>query len=248
MKIKLANYIAEFLVQKGITDVFTVTGGGAMHLNDALGHHEQLKCTYNHHEQACAIAAEGYTRLSGKLAVVCVTSGPGGTNAITGVLGGWLDSIPMFIISGQVKRETTIYATDLPLRQLGDQEFDIVNSIRNMTKYAQIVLNPNDIAYHLEKAHYLCVTDRGGPVWLDIPLDVQAAIIKTEELRHFDPEKECNFVEKPVYNSAKTTDIIEKLKSAQRPVIFAGTGIRLGKSHDAFLKLVEELQIPVVTA
>ena len=161
-----------------------------------FGHHDKLSCTYNHHEQACSIAAEGYTRLSGNLAVVCVTSGPGGTNAITGVLGGWLDSIPMFIISGQVKKETTIYASELPLRQLGDQEFDIVNSVRNMTKYAQIVLNPTDIAYHLERAYYLCLSGRGGPVWLDIPLDVQAAIIETEELRHFDLEKECNFVEK----------------------------------------------------
>lgn len=248
MKIKLVNYIADFLVQRGITDIFTVTGGGAMHLNDAFGHHEQLICTYNHHEQACAIAAEGYTRLSDKLAVVCVSSGPGGTNAITGVLGGWLDSIPMFIISGQVKRETTIYASDVPLRQLGDQEFDIVNSISNMTKYAQIVLNPNDIAYHLEKAYYLCVTGRGGPVWLDIPLDVQAANVDTDELRPFDPEKECSFVERPIYNTVKTASIIEKLKSAKRPVIFAGTGIRLGKSHDIFLKLVEELKIPVVTA
>ena len=248
MKIKLANYIANFLVQNGITDVFTVTGGGAMHLNDAFGHHDKLSCTYNHHEQACSIAAEGYTRLSGNLAVVCVTSGPGGTNAITGVLGGWLDSIPMFIISGQVKKETTIYASELPLRQLGDQEFDIVNSVRNMTKYAQIVLNPTDIAYHLERAYYLCLSGRGGPVWLDIPLDVQAAIIETEELRHFDLEKECNFVEKPIYDTAQTEAIIEKLKSAKRPVIFAGSGVRLGKSHDIFLQLIEKLQIPVVTA
>lgn len=248
MKIKLANYIANFLAQKGITDIFTITGGGAMHLNDSFGHHEKLKCIYNHHEQACAIAAEAYTRLTNNLAVVCVTSGPGGTNAITGVLGGWLDSIPMFIISGQVKRETTIYATELPLRQLGDQEFDIVPSVRNMTKYAQIILNPNDITYHLEKAYYLCLSGRGGPVWLDIPLDIQAAIIETDDLRHFDFKKECNFIEKPIYDTVKTFAIIEKLKSAKRPVVFAGTGIRLGKSHDIFLKLIEELQIPVVTA
>jgi acetolactate synthase-1/2/3 large subunit len=248
MKVKLSNYIAEFLVQKGISDVFMVTGGGAMHLNDSFGHHEKIRCTYNHHEQACAIAAEGYTRLSDKLAVVCVTSGPGGTNAITGVLGGWLDSIPMFIISGQVKRETTIYATGLPLRQLGDQEFDIVSSISNMTKYAGIVFDPNHIAYHLEKAYYLCTTGRCGPVWLDIPLDVQGAIIETDDLMHFDYEKEYSFVEQPVYNTNKTTIILDKLKTAQRPVILAGTGIRLGKSHNNFLKLIEELKIPVVTA
>lgn len=248
MKIKVADYIADFLVRKSIVNVFTITGGGAMHLNDAFGHHEKLKCIYNHHEQACAIAAEGYTRLTNKLAAVCVTSGPGGTNAITGVLGGWLDSIPMFIISGQVKRETTVYSTELPLRQLGDQEFDIVSSVSNMTKYAQIVLNSNDIAYHLEKAYYLCLSGRGGPVWLDVPLDVQASIIETDELRHFNVDIETSYLEKPVYDTSKTFSIIEKLKSAKRPVIFSGTGIRLGESRDAFLRLIEELQIPVVTA
>ena len=248
MKIKVADYIADYLAIKNIVNVFTVTGGGAMHLNDAFGHHEKLKCIYNHHEQACAIAAEGFTRLTNKLAVVCVTSGPGGTNAITGVLGGWLDSIPMFIISGQVKRETTVYATQLPLRQLGDQEFDIISSVRNMTKYAEIVLNPNEIAYHLEKAYYLSLTGRGGPVWLDIPLDVQAALIETDQLRHFSAEVETVYLEKPVYDSSQTITIIEKLKAAKRPVIFAGSGIRLAESRNAFLRLIEELQIPVVTA
>lgn len=248
MKIKLANYIADFLVEKGVMNVFTITGGGAMHLNDAFGHHSKLKCIYNHHEQACAMAAEGYTRLTNKLAAVCVTSGPGGTNAITGVLGGWLDSIPMLIISGQVKRETTVYATELPLRQLGDQEFDIVSSIRPITKYAEIILNTNDIAYHLEKAYYLCLNGRGGPVWLDIPLDVQAAIIETDELRHFNSDIETSSLDNPVYDTSKTQTIIEKLKTAKRPVIFAGTGIRLGKSFNSFLKLINELKIPVVTA
>ena len=160
MKIKIAKYIADFLVSKGVEDVFTVTGGGAMHLNDALGHAEGLCCTYNHHEQACAIAAEGYTRLTGKLATVCVTSGPGGTNAITGVLGGWLDSIPMFILSGQVKRETTLWATDVPLRQLGDQEYNIVDSVKPMTKYAVMITDPLEIRYHLEKAYYFATVGR----------------------------------------------------------------------------------------
>ena len=139
MKIKLSEYVASFLSENEIRDVFMVTGGGAMHLDDALGHHPKLKCMYNHHEQACAMAAEGYTRYSGKLAAVCVTSGPGGTNAITGVLGGWLDSIPMFILSGQVKRETTVASTNLPLRQLGDQEFNIVECVKTMTKYAIMI-------------------------------------------------------------------------------------------------------------
>ena len=140
-KIKVAKYVSEFLVKNGITDCFMVTGGGAMHLDDAIGHQEGLHCTFNHHEQACAIAAEGYTRMTGKLAAVCVTSGPGGTNAITGVMGGWVDSIPMFILTGQVKRETTIWSCpDLGLRQLGDQEFDILQSVSCMCKYSEMLI------------------------------------------------------------------------------------------------------------
>ena len=162
-----------------------------MHLDDAIGHNLNIKCTFNHHEQACAIAAEAYSRMTGKLALVCVTSGPGGTNAITGVIGGWLDSIPMFIISGQVKRETTTaVCPELNLRQLGDQEFDIIGSVKNMTKYCAFVSEPNDIAYHLEKQLYTAISGRGGPVWLDIPLDVQGAEIETDELRHFVKPKE----------------------------------------------------------
>lgn len=247
MKMKLAKYVAEFMVEHGVHDAFTLTGGGAMHLNDAFGHQEGLHCTYNHHEQACAIAAEAYTRFTGELALVCVTSGPGGTNAITGVLGGWLDSIPMFIISGQVKRETTIHATDVPLRQLGDQEFDIVSSVSSMTKYAHMIQDPMEIRYHLEKALYLSKNGRGGPVWLDIPLDVQAAPIDTDQLKGFDPG-ELEEEENPVYNESLTAEIMEKIRTAKRPAIFAGTGIRLADAHAEFIELIEKLQIPVVTA
>ena len=247
MKIKVAQYIADFLFEHNIEHVFTVTGGGAMHLNDALGHHKKLKCIYNHHEQASAIAAEAYTRLTGKLPAVCVTSGPGGTNAITGVLGAWLDSIPMFVISGQVKRETTVKFADLPLRQLGDQEFDITHCVSGMTKYAVMVFEPNEIRYHLEKALYLCCNGRGGPVWLDIPLDIQGAVVETDELKGFDPT-EMEQIENPVYDEPNTEIIIEKIKQAKRPVIFAGTGIRLAKAHPQFITLIEKLQIPVVTA
>lgn len=173
MKIKVAKYISTFLVEKGITDCFMITGGGAMHLNDAIGHEKRIRCVFNHHEQACTMAAEGYARVTGKIAAVCVTSGPGGTNAITGVVGGWQDSIPMFILSGQAKRETIKWSCqELKLRQLGYQEFDIINSVQNMTKYAVMVTNPQEVAYHLEKAFYLAITGRPGPVWLDIPLDV----------------------------------------------------------------------------
>lgn len=247
MKIKISNYIADFLVNEGISNIFTITGGGAMHLNDAFGHHEKLESIYNHHEQACSIAAEAYTRLTGKLAGVCVTSGPGGTNAITGVLGAWLDSIPMVVISGQVKRETTTWSTDVPIRQLGDQEFQIVECVSSMTKYAHMVTEPLEIKYHLEKALYLCKNGRGGPVWLDIPLDVQAAIVETDDLKSFDClelEKEEN----PTYDHSLTPVILDKIKNAKRPVILAGTGVRLGDAHNEFIKLIEKLNIPVVTA
>lgn len=247
MIVKLSDYVAEFLANSGIRHVFTVTGGGAMHLNDSLGHHPELHSIYNHHEQGCAIAAEGYTRLSGKLCAVCVTSGPGGTNAITGVLGGWLDSIPMFVISGQVKRETTTWSTDVPLRQLGDQEYNIVASVKPMTKYAVMVTEPNEIAYHLEKALYLSMTGRGGPVWLDIPLDVQAARIETDDLKHFD-ESECASEKAVPVGEKQINAVLEKLSSAKKPVIIAGTGIRLSGGYDDFIKMIDTLGIPVVTA
>lgn len=247
MKIKLSKYIANFMVNNGIKDVFTVTGGGAMHLNDAFGHQKGLRSTYNHHEQACAIAAEGYARISNQIALVCVTSGPGGTNAITGVLGGWLDSIPMFIISGQVKRETTLWSTDLPLRQLGDQEYNIIDSVKPMTKYSVMVSDPYSIRYHLEKALYLAKNGRPGPVWLDIPLDIQAAIIETDDLNGFD-STESDLIENPKYNENLTPAILEKIKEAKRPVILAGTGIRLAEAYPEFIECVEKLNIPVVTA
>lgn len=258
MKVKVANYIAQFLSEHGVKDVFMITGGGAMHLNDAIGHHEALQCTYNHHEQACAMAAEGYARLSGKVAAVCVTSGPGGTNAITGVLGGWQDSIPMFVLSGQVKRETTTRATSVPLRQLGDQEFQIVDCVKNMTKYACLITEPTEIRYHLEKAWYLCNSGRKGPVWLDIPLDVQAAVVETQDLREFVSAEETTgsmsgiemleIHENPVYDVRLTSRIADKIREAERPVVLAGTGVRLSGAYEEFLRCIDALQIPVVTA
>ena len=247
MDIRVADYIAQFLVNNNITDCFMVTGGGAMHLDDAIGHQAGMRCTFNHHEQACAIAAEGYTRMTGRLAAVCVTSGPGGTNAITGVMGGWLDSIPMFVISGQVKRETTIWACpDLNLRQLGDQEFNVIDSVQNMTKYAVMVTNPQEIAYHLEKALFAAVNGRGGPVWLDIPLDVQGAKVDTESLIHFDADKEVVWRTPKVKQSAIDL-VIQKIKDAQAPLVLAGTGITLAGAGDKLLKFLDKYKIPVVT-
>lgn len=247
MKTKVSDYIADFMFNNNIRDVFTVTGGGAMHLNDSIGNHHGLHSVYNHHEQACAIAAEGYARLTGNIALVCVTSGPGGTNAITGALGGWLDSIPMFVISGQVKFSTTIKSTSLPLRQLGDQEFNIVDAVSCMTKYAVMLTEPNSIAYHLEKALYLAKNGRPGPVWLDVPLNIQGATIESDQLIHFNEdevrESLPSIPEENVYS-----ELLHRLASAKKPVILAGSGIRLSGQHHVFLKLLEYLRIPVVTA
>ncbi|MFA0816579.1 MAG: thiamine pyrophosphate-binding protein [Anaerofustis sp.] len=248
MKIKLSNYIADYITNYGIKDVFTVTGGGAMHLNDAFGHHEKLNCTYNHHEQASAMAAEAYARLTGELALVCVTSGPGGTNTLTGVMGAWVDSIPMIIISGQVKFSTTIKSTDIPLRQLGDQEFNIVDCVSCMTKYAFMVTEPNEIRYHLEKALYLAINGRPGPVWLDIPLNVQAAIIDTDELITFLPQELNHTILPPKTTQNAINVFVDKISNAKRPVILAGGGIRIGHAYEEFLEVIKRMNIPVITA
>ena len=248
MEIKVAKFISRFLVKNGIGDCFMVTGGGAMHLDDAIGHEPGMHCTFNHHEQACSIAAEGYTRMTGRLAAVCVTSGPGGTNAITGVLGAWTDSIPMFVLSGQVKTETTIWACpDLGLRQLGDQEADIIGSVRNITKYAKMVTEPNEIAYHLEKALFLAKHERGGPVWLDIPLNVQGAVVDDEKLVHFHPEDE-GYRGKTSVDEEQIRQIIEKINAAKAPLLLVGTGVRLAGADKLLLEFLNRSRIPVVTA
>lgn len=246
MKQRVADYIADFLAANKITDIFTVTGGGAMHLNDAFGHHSALHCIYNHHEQACAMAAEAYARVNNKIAAVCVTTGPGGTNAITGVVGGWLDSIPMLIISGQVRYDTTARSTGLNLRAMGDQEFDITKSVACMTKYAEMVIDPQQIRYSLEKALFLSLSGRPGPSWLDIPLNVQAAEIETTSLTSYNPQSEGGFTAEPVSVDI-IEKIIEKIKAAKRPIINAGSAVRYSGGFDVFQKLIDVLQIPVVT-
>lgn len=258
---RVADYIADFLVEHGISDAFSVVGGGAMHLNDALGHKEGLRVTYNHHEQASAIAAESYARMTGRIAAVCVTTGPGGTNAITGVLGGYLDSIPMLIISGQVKFTTTVFSCpDIPLRQLGDQEWRIVDTVREMTKYAAMVTDPGRIAYHLEKALWSAMNGRPGPAWIDVPLNVQAAPIEPGELVHFDPEHDsveeggdgicampANEVVDPVSKEIMD-EFVRLVREARRPAIIAGDIVRTLGCYDEFMAAIEKLQVPVTTA
>ena len=251
MKQRLADYVADFLINHGVTDCFSVVGGGAMHLNDALGHKEGLKVTYNHHEHACAIAAEAYARLDNRIAAVCVTTGPGGTNALTGVVGGWLDSIPMFIISGQVRYDTTAryamkFTDGMPLRAMGDQEYDIVKSVTPMTKYAVMIEDPKQIRYALEKAWHLATTGRPGPVWIDIPVNFQGGYIETEELEGYDPSEDDALLPPKVSEQTIQT-VLEKIRMAKRPVFHAGYGIRLSGGYEVFRKVAEKLNIPVVT-
>ena len=250
MKQRLADYVADFLANHGVTDVFSVVGGGAMHLNDALGHHDRLHVTYNHHEQACAIAAEAYARLNNQIAAVCVTTGPGGTNALTGVLGGWLDSIPMFILSGQVRYDTTArYAEKSAgaiVRAMGDQEYDIVRSVLPMTKYAVMIENPQDIRMALEKGWHLANNGRPGPVWIDIPVNFQGCFVETESLEGYDPKEDDKVLPKPV-DEETIRLVLEKIHKAKRPVFHAGYGIRLSGGYSAFRSVMEKLNIPVVT-
>lgn len=250
MKQRLADYIANFLVDHGISDCFTVVGGGAMHLNDAFGHKSGLKCTYNHHEQASAIAAEAYARLENKPALLCVTTGPGGTNAITGVLGAWLDSIPMFVVSGQVRYDTTSryaqqFTDGLELRAVGDQEYEITKSVAPMCKYAQMLEDPKDIRKMLEEAWIKMKSGRPGPVWLDVPVNFQGAVIETDELEGYIPGKDENIP--PEVDIETVKEVIEKLKNAQRPVIYAGNGIRISGAYNEFRILAAKLGVPVVT-
>lgn len=250
MKIRLADYVADFLVAHGVTDCFSVVGGGAMHLNDAFGHKDGLTVTYNHHEQACAIAAEAYARIDNRIAAVCVTTGPGGTNALTGVLGGWLDSIPMFIISGQVRYDTTArYAlryTGTPLRAMGDQEYDIVKSVTPMTKYATMIEEPMQIRHALEKAWHLATTGRPGPVWIDIPLNFQGCYIETDDLNDYNPTEDDALLPPPVTETT-IQDVLAAIGKAERPVIHTGYGIRLSGGYEVFRNVIEKLNIPIVT-
>ncbi|MCQ2390466.1 MAG: thiamine pyrophosphate-binding protein [Kiritimatiellae bacterium] len=241
---RVADYIWKTLADWGTDHVFLVTGGGAMHLNDALGQETRIKYVCNLHEQACAMAAEGYARISGKPGVVNVTTGPGGTNALTGVMGAWLDSVPMVVISGQTKRATMITAApELKLRSLGDQEYNIVDSVKPMTKYAKIVMSAEEVPQALSDAWRICQEGRPGPVWIDVPLDIQAA--------------PCDFppctppVPPPVtipILSAQIEQVVDLLRNAKRPAMIVGSGVRNAKAEEIFLSFAESLNIPVLTS
>ncbi len=249
---KLSDYIVGQLADWGVRHIFLVTGGGAMHLNNSIGMEPRIQYVCNHHEQASAMAAEGYARVSGLPGVVNVTTGPGGINALNGVFGAWTDSVPMLIISGQVKRETCMRALGITgLRQLGDQEADIVAMVEKITKYAVLVDDPLSIRYHLERAWHLAQSGRPGPCWLDIPVDVQAASIDPASLRGYDPTQDELAAVNGGDLSALTSqcrDVLRRIRNAKRPVILAGTGVRAAHAVEEFDAVCHRLGIPVATA
>lgn len=241
-QIKLSDFIGKYLKEKyGIKTVFMVSGGGAMHLNNSFG--KYFNYIANHHEQGCAFAAEGFARVNQELAVVNVTTGPGGLNCLNGVFGQWTDSVPVLYISGQVKYETSMDSCkDLALRQLGDQETDIISVVKPLTKFAQTVFDPKRIKYYIDRAIYEATTGRFGPVWLNIPMNVQSAVIEEDELEGFIPQKR---EEKQNFH---LKEVLEKLKIAKRPLVVAGHGIRLSDAKEEFFKLIETYNLPVVTS
>ncbi|MGZ6142273.1 MAG: thiamine pyrophosphate-binding protein [Myxococcales bacterium] len=245
--IRVSDYIAQTLAGHGVRHVFLVTGGGAMHLNDAFGRCKGLSYVACHHEQACAIAAEGYARTGGRMAAVNVTTGPGGTNAITGVWGAYVDSVPMVVVSGQVKFETVVRSTDLPLRQLGDQEVDITRMVAQCTKYAVMVTDPRSVRYELERALWLATAGRPGPVWLDIPMNVQGALVDPASLKGYDPAQDAP-IETPPDPGEAVREVLERLQHAQRPVIMVGQGVRASGAHEAFLRFAERAGVPVAVS
>ena len=247
MKVKISDWIAQFLVEQGIRYNFTVPGGGAMHLNVSFGHQEGLTNIFVQHEQSAAIAAEGYFRANNELPMVCCTTGPGGTNTLTGVLGAWLDSIPMLVISGQVRYATTARAAGIPVRAMGDQEYDITPMVAHMTKYAEMIIDPKTVKYHLQKALYLATHGRPGPVWLDVPLDVQGGYIDTDEFIEFDPCK-LEEVDPPVTTEEQIAIVLQKIKDAKRPVLNVGNGIHIANCVELMRKVAEKLNIPVAVA
>ena len=246
MTVKLSDWIFRYLAGRGVTHVFMLTGGGAMHLNDSLGMAPGIEYICTSHEQAAAMAAESYAKLTGGLGVCLVTAGPGGTNAITGVAGGWLDSTPMLVLSGQAKRADLKGKTGV--RQMGVQEVDIVSMVAPITKYAVTVMDPADIRYHLEKAVHLALNDRPGPVWLDLPLDVQGSAIDAATLRGYDPAREPDPCRAgPEEIAVAVTRTIDLLNAAERPAVFIGNGVRLAGARAEMRRLIERLGLPVLT-
>lgn len=242
MKKRVADIVMDTLIEYGINTCFAVVGGGAMHLDNALLVCEDMKKYFNHHEQACAMAAEAYARYSGKMAAVCVTSGPGSTNTLTGVMGAWQDSIPMIVLSGQVRYEISVPKSGLKLRYRGIQEFEIIPTVKNMTKYAVMLTDPLAVKSEIVKAIHIAMEGRRGPVWIDIPQDIQNARVEESEL--YKTEDIVSTI--PEIRNEDIREAIDLLRRAERPCILAGSGIISSDNRDSFEKLVNKMGIPVI--
>lgn len=240
---KVSDYIAKQLHAFGVRKVFMLTGGGAMHLNDSIGSFPKFDIMYNHHEQACAMAAESYGRLTNFPALLNVTTGPGGINALNGVFGAWTDSIPMIVVSGQVRYDTTMDFSHSSLRQMGDQEVDIISMVKKITKYSKMIKNPEDVPKELQKAFKISITGRKGPVWIDVPVNVQGAIIKNPKI--FKPPK-IAIMDKS--SSKNISAVLKEIKNAKRPSVLVGNGIRFSDSISLLKKFISKVKIPVLTA
>ena len=240
---KVSDYIIKFINRNmGVKDIFMLAGGGWMHLLNSLGKNKNINYICNLHEQGAAIAAEAYGQYTNNIGVAMVTTGPGGTNTITGVAAAWIDSTPMMIISGQVKRSDMIL--DKNLRQFGPQEINIIPIVKPITKYAVTVMEPKKIKYHLQKAYYIATTGRKGPVWLDIPLDVQGSEIDENILESFIPNDENKT---NINMKKKISKVISLINVSKRPVFFIGNGIYLSNAQKQFLQLAKSLNIPILT-
>ncbi len=241
---KVSDYIVEFLEK--ITDsAFLLSGGGIMHLVDSMGRAKKLKVVCTHHEQGAATAAEGYARIKNDVGVVVVTTGPGGTNAITGAAGAWLDSIPMLVINGQVKRDNIVPKKNgaQTVRAIGFQELNVIDMVKPISKYAETVEEPEDIRYHLEKAVYYAKNGRPGPSWVEVPLDIQAADIDPKKLRGFSPQPVSQYTKKPLPMEI----IVETLQNAKRPMLLVGNGVRLAGAEKILWDVLQKLQINTAT-
>lgn len=244
MRKRVADIVFDTLLENDIDTCFCVVGGGAMHLDNALGTNMQMNKVFNHHEQASAMAAEAYARYSGKMAAVCVTSGPGATNAITGVMGAWVDSLPMIVISGNVRYETSVEYSKLPLRYRGLQEFDIINSVKNMTKYCAVLNDPSLVKSEVQKAITIAMSGRRGPVWIDIPQDIQNSIVETETLIEYSSSNKSNLSDDKLISDIEK--IVQTLSSAKKPVILIGSAIQTAHLEDELEEFLKNFKFPVV--
>jgi acetolactate synthase-1/2/3 large subunit len=242
--IKVSDLVFNFISQKGIDTIFTVSGGGCMYLTDSLGNNKNLQYICNHHEQACAISAEAYFRTKNKPGCILVTTGPGGTNTLTGVLCAYQDSIPMIIISGQVP--TSQLSKNTGCRQIGQQEFNIVDTVKNMTKYSVLISKKNNILYELEKAYSIATSGRPGPVWIDIPLDIQNSNIELSSLKIFTKKNTKNILANTI-NKFKLNKFQKALSKSKKPIIVVGNGIRSSGTMKEFNSFIHQLKIPVIT-